>query len=147
VQGACAHPSPPTWYPGMRGGLGAYGQGSIVAPVFRDVLGVNNAQMGFTSEKPYGVGVVNGILDHATLKGNGKFAVPQEGTGQGVYTGFTVTNSNIPGYQAGEGARLTNRYVDGVLTNAPLWPWPMEGRGVAELGVSITGLAQGAINQ
>jgi hypothetical protein len=38
----------------------------------------------------------------------------------------------------GEGARLTNRYVDGVLTDQPLWPWPMEDRIQAELGFSVT---------
>jgi hypothetical protein len=40
----------------------------------------------------------------------------------------------------GEGARLTHRYVDGVLTNEPLWPWPMEDRIQAELGFSVTEL-------
>ena len=38
----------------------------------------------------------------------------------------------------GEGARLTHRYVDGVLTNVPLWPWPMEERIQDELGFSLT---------
>jgi hypothetical protein len=38
----------------------------------------------------------------------------------------------------GEGARLTHRYVNGVLTDEPLWPWPMEDRVQAELGISVT---------
>ncbi len=28
----------------------------------------------------------------------------------------------------GVGASICYRYVDGVLTNEPLWPWPMQGR-------------------
>lgn len=61
---------------------------------------------------------------------------------QGTYSGFTVTNSRIPGYQSGEGARLDRRYVDGVRTDAPLLPWPMESRGSVELGLSIGQLWQ-----
>jgi hypothetical protein len=38
----------------------------------------------------------------------------------------------------GEGARLTHRYIDGALTNQPLWPWPMEARIQNELGYSVT---------
>jgi hypothetical protein len=38
----------------------------------------------------------------------------------------------------GEGARLDNRYVDGVLTNKPLWPWPMDSRVEAERGFNVT---------
>jgi hypothetical protein len=38
----------------------------------------------------------------------------------------------------GQGARLDNRYVDGVLTNKPLWPWPMDSRVEAERGFNVT---------
>jgi hypothetical protein len=47
----------------------------------------------------------------------------------------------------GEGARLTNRYIDGVLTNEPLWPWPMEARIQAEMGISVTGLITNIISE
>ena len=40
----------------------------------------------------------------------------------------------------GEGARLTYQYVNGVMTTDPLWPWPMEGRIQAELGISVTAM-------
>lgn len=53
---------------------------------------------------------------------------------ENIWTGSTFT------FQNGEGARLTNRYVDGVLTTEPLWPWPMEDRIQAELGISVTDL-------
>ncbi len=36
------------------------------------------------------------------------------------------------------GANVIYEYVDGTLTDAPLWPWPMENRIVAEFGISPT---------
>jgi hypothetical protein len=48
---------------------------------------------------------------------------------------------------SGEGARLTHRYVDGVLTNEPLWPWPMEARIQAEMGISVTDLITNIISE
>lgn len=47
----------------------------------------------------------------------------------------------------GEGARLTHRYVNGVLTDEPLWPWPMEDRVQAELGLSVTDLVMDILAQ
>lgn len=47
----------------------------------------------------------------------------------------------------GEGARLKYRYVNGTMmdgtngtTTQNLWPWPMEQRGLDELGISITNI-------
>jgi hypothetical protein len=37
----------------------------------------------------------------------------------------------------GTGARLDHRYLNGKLTNKPLWPWPMDDRAQAELGFVI----------
>ena len=78
---------------------------------------------------------------HATIAGNGSHATYGDGGvgAQARFGSLTPTNSKVQGtsYQ-GEGARLTYRYVDGVLTNQPLWPWPMESRGAAEMGLSIT---------
>ncbi|MGC9317467.1 MAG: hypothetical protein ACP5KN_05455 [Armatimonadota bacterium] len=37
-----------------------------------------------------------------------------------------------------EGATVTHRYVDGELTDQPLWPWPMEDRIEALIGVNVT---------
>ena len=34
----------------------------------------------------------------------------------------------VPNVWTGEGARLCHRYIDGVLTDTPLWPWPMNER-------------------
>lgn len=37
------------------------------------------------------------------------------------------------------GANVVYRYVNGVLTNEPLWPWPMNQRILDELGYDVTG--------
>jgi hypothetical protein len=138
---------PPTEFVAQPWGLGVWGQGDVPGPRFVDVIATDNAGPGFNSERPYGAGVSNGILDHATLWSNGQYNPSHIPKGQqGVYSGFTVTNSRIVGYQSGEGARLDVRYVDGVRTGIPLWPWPMESRGVAEMdGFSITNWAQAII--
>ncbi|MBW7886329.1 MAG: hypothetical protein H3C34_27625 [Caldilineaceae bacterium] len=134
-------------WPDQRAGFGAWGQGTIEGPVFRDLLATNNAGLGLAIDKPYGVGVVSGIVDHITLYGNGIDA-PEVDGGKGseyrINGEAVVTNSNIEGDpdQQGEGARLHTRYIDGVLTDQPLWPWPMDDRAQAELGFDITGLIE-----
>jgi hypothetical protein len=139
---ACTVPSGGPPYTASAWGLGVYGQGDVPAPVFRDVLGYSNAGWGFASVKPFGTGVTNGVLDHATLCNNNAWPGQAQEVGQGTYSGFAVTNSNIPGYQAGEGARLDLRYVDGVRTDTPLLPWPMQSRAAAELGVDVGAMWQ-----
>ena len=39
-------------------------------------------------------------------------------------------------YTGTQGANLCHRYVDGVLTNQPLWPWPMDWRIREAMGLS-----------
>jgi hypothetical protein len=41
------------------------------------------------------------------------------------------------------GANIIYQYVNGTLTQTPLWPWPMEGRILAEKGVSVTYASNG----
>ena len=60
--------------------------------------------------------------------------------GRGAYL-FIPPNSPLNG--AGQGGRdigasIIYRYQDGVITNQPLWPWPMEDRIKAETGMSVT---------
>jgi hypothetical protein len=60
--------------------------------------------------------------------------------GYGAYLFPDPDTPRINGGQDGTylGADVRFRYVDGVLTEEPLWPWPMEGRVCNELGVSVT---------
>lgn len=41
---------------------------------------------------------------------------------------LNAANANIWNGSSSNGARVCYRYVDGVLTNTPLWPWPMDSR-------------------
>ncbi len=121
---------------------------SVEDNVFRDIFSYGNHSEGMgyyasTFESPGG----GFLIDHATLVGNlglARIEGPSPNLGSQSEPRFDgITNSFIGGtkYQ-GEGARLSNRYVDGVLTNEPLWPWPMEERIQREMGISVTGIVQ-----
>lgn len=150
-------------WPGQRSGFQLFGSGIMNNNEFRDVLAWGNAALGFTERTE---NANNTILDHATIYNNG--LDNRDGPWPGQHGGIgadtlqdeldkmTVTNSYIenvfvdwPDYPNGsqnfetingEGARLEHRYVDGVLTDEPLWPWPMEERVQAELGISVEAL-------
>ena len=135
-----------TW-PGQRVGFQLFGQGTLENNVFRDILAANNAGLGFSVNNPGGIGDKNTLLDHATLYGNGSEAPSGDG-GKGAQlvksAGVTMTNSRVGNsvQSADSGARLTYRYVNRILTDEPLLPWPMESRGSDELGVSITAIIE-----
>ena len=141
-------------WPGQRSGFNVYESGSAqIGNLWQDIFAYGSAGLGVS----WITGVASPDTDNnriirATVFNNGqdnpehwggihtdalqddlnKFNSVENSFIQNVYTGsgkFTVN---------GEGARLTHRYVDGNLTNQPLWPWPMEDRIQAELGVSVT---------
>ena len=56
--------------------------------------------------------------------------------------GVACGDCRIQGGAQGGGAQLDYRYVNGVKTDTPVLPWPMEGRGLAELGISISAIWQ-----
>jgi hypothetical protein len=60
--------------------------------------------------------------------------------GYGAYLFPDPNSPRAGGGQDGHslGADVRFRYVDGALTDVPLWPWPMESRVCDELGVSVT---------
>jgi hypothetical protein len=82
---------------------------------------------------PLGTGALNSEL--------ALFSSIENSSIENIWTGSTFTSMN------GEGARLTTRYVDGVLTDQPLWPWPMEERVQKELDYSITAVMTNIISQ
>lgn len=120
---------------GQRVGFALTGQGTMQNNIFRDVLAVDNMGVGFTAGRPYVGGTVGGnVLQRFTLAGNGEGA-----TGSEAARGGQIVNDL--GVQVLPGAPvLDRRYVDRVLTDAPLLPWPMESRVQAELGVSVTSI-------
>jgi hypothetical protein len=127
---------------GQRVGFFLFGQGKITNNTFRDILAADNAGVGFGAMRPYVVGNVSGnVLERAALLRNGAGAAGFERSQGGqIYNGL--------GVQVIQGAPiLDRRYVDRTLTNIPLWPWPMQERAMAELGVDVTAIAQKYIQE
>ncbi len=154
-------------WPAQRAGLVLYGSGIVRDNLFQDVMAWGNAGLGVTLVAQNGGTFSGNVLRRATVFGNG--IDNPNGPWPGRYGGKdtdarkveldrfdAVEDSYIdkvfvdwPNYPTGprnlvslegQGARLTHRYVDGVLTDEPLWPWPMEDRIQAELGFSVTDL-------
>jgi hypothetical protein len=150
-------------WPNRRSGFSLHGPGEIRDNLFQDILAWGNAGLGLVENLSGSYS--NNQIKRATIVNNG--LDNPEGPWPGKYGGIgtdvlqtslskfdQVENSYIekifidwPGYpngernmtsMTGEGARLTHRYVDGELTDIPLWPWPMEERIQNELGFSVT---------
>jgi hypothetical protein len=162
-------------WPSHRAGFVIYGQGEIKDNLLQDIFSWGNAGLGlaFHSGAGYHPNNRNNRVNRATVINNG---LDNPDGPWGSYGGIgtdalqeelsrfsVVENSNIenilidwPNYydggqrvmtsMSGEGARLTDRYINGVLTNQPLWPWPMQGRIQTELGIDITGEMQAIIS-
>jgi len=143
-----------TW-PSQRAGVALYGNGRIEDNLFRDLFVYGSAGLGLTAilDGQH----ANNRVDHVTLFHNGLDNPAQWG---GVGTEMrneelalwsAFTNNWVEGSANGddesrEGARLTHRYVDGRLTDEPLWPWPMEDRVQTELGLSPTIIVTGLLD-
>ncbi len=66
--------------------------------------------------------------------------------GYGAYLMSSKTNlSGLSGDGLDIGANILFRYEDGVLTEEPLWPWPMEDRILNETGRSVTWYSNGGL--
>jgi hypothetical protein len=68
---------------------------------------------------------------------------PMFNTEKWGYGAYLFPDTNSPRSDSGPngtfiGADVRFRYIDGALTDVPLWPWPMEERVCDELGVSVT---------
>jgi hypothetical protein len=142
-------------WPGQRAGFGVYESGAAqINNLWQDIFAWGNAGLGVSWVT--GVadsGTANNRINRATVFNNGLDNPDLHGgihtdAKQGDLDKFdSIENSFIENIYIssgntttmnGEGARLTHRYIDGVLTGDPLWPWPMEGRIQAELGISVT---------
>ena len=144
-------------WPNMMSGFMAVASGGTLHDnLLQDILAWGNARYGIagSAEDHPDTDVANNQLNRATIIGNGLNNPHREWGGNGVDTSSgvlsifaSVTDSYIENIwqggsdyttMTGEGARLTRRYVDGVMTNEDLWPWPMEERVKDELGYSVT---------
>lgn len=137
-----------------------HGSTSIIQDnLIQDVLSWGNASVGIcVAEDPQ---LINNKLNRVSIYNNGldmpgyDFSVDARSDD---LANLEITNSRIDVIKpdgspiTGEGARLRNRYIDGVLKDGsdgspaqPLWPWPMEQRIRDELGISVTNLIAGII--
>jgi len=148
------------WAQYMSGFTFTVGGGAGYDNLWQDILSWGNARYGLDGYEAGNARYGNNRINRATVFNNGLNNVHPYWGGIGVgskesslqmyssiensYIENILTDSGLR-TQTGEGARLTNRYVDGVLTDEPLWPWPMEDRVQAELGYSVTQLMQGII--
>jgi hypothetical protein len=152
----------PNWK-GQRSGFSLHGGGEVKDNLFQDIFSWGNAGLGlvedlfgeYSNNQVIRATILNNGLDNPDGPWPGKYGGVDTDVLQSALDKFAkVEDSYIekifvewPGYPSGErdmtsmngeGARLTHRYVDGVLTDMPLWPWPMEERIQAELGISVT---------
>jgi hypothetical protein len=152
-------------WPGQRSGFQLFGTGDLSDNLFQDIFAYGNAGLGLTFLQGDNQNNNNIRVNRATIINNGldNPIGPWRAQYGGIDTDALlveldkfdkIEDSYIekifidwPSYPSGErnttsmngeGARLTHRYVDGVLTDIPLWPWPMEERIQNELGISVT---------
>lgn len=155
-------------WPGQRDGFNVYeGYAEIKDNIWQDIFSWGNAGLGVAWVTGGGgfPTTGNNAINRATFFNNGLDnpcggwpclfgGINTDATQADLDHFSSITDSKIenifidwPTYPSGtrnmtsmngEGARLTNRYIDGVLTNQPLWPWPMEDRIQNELGFSVT---------
>jgi hypothetical protein len=149
-------------WPSLLAGFRVGGNSDIQNNLLQDIFSYGSARLGLTFHQPGDPVHRNNHVNRATVLANGQYNLDKEG-GVGVdaqqeeLSLFTsVENSYIEDVwlggsldnrttMNGEGARLTHRYINGVLMDGsngqpakPLWPWPMEGRIQSELGISVT---------
>jgi hypothetical protein len=119
----------------LNGDYGIYegdlGEGGSLTHSYNDIYGFNTNYGGGASEGTGEIHVDPGF-NTATY-------------GKGAYLIRPPALKGMGENGADMGAEVLYRYVDGVLTDDPLWPWPMEGRIFAETGVSPTWEANGGL--
>lgn len=112
--------------------------------LFQDIFAAYNGNVGLRTG-PWNPNSTNNQLIRATLVNNGL----STSTAVNILRNVDSTSSDLARFSAvsdikagsilggtnpspGTGAKLQNRYENGVLTEEPLWPWPMEERIKAE---------------
>jgi hypothetical protein len=124
--------------PNQRTGFELWGQGTVTANTYRDVLAAGSVGYGLSVQHPYGAGAQGTVIDHATVRGTGGVELDS--------SDYTITNSRLEGTRyATQGAGMRPlAYVDRAAVGT-LTSWPMDGRARAELGLSIDELWAAAL--
>lgn len=151
-------------WPGQMSGFGVYeGDAQVSDNLWQDILAWGNAGLGlvWTIGNEGHPATGNNQINRATIFNNGlnnsdffggdgtdsvQADLERYGSVNNSYIETIYTGSGYTSME-GEGARLTHRYINGVLTEKPLWPWPMEDRIQSELGYSVTDLISGILSQ
>lgn len=136
-----------------RAGFSAWGQGEVKDNIVADSIFVDNEGVGVSYGQPYDAGAKsnnqtvrvtsrdNWDAGYPWWEGNWKAGYPNMGNlyiGMGGVNDPTDSKIAKSPYNNGQGARIpVMRYENGVLTSAPLKPWPMEQRILTEMGVSV----------
>jgi hypothetical protein len=156
-------------WPNNRSGFSLHGSGILRDNLFQDIFSWGHAGLGLV-EGMTGT-LNNNQIVRATVVNNGinnpcgpwycqwggvdtdalqaslnKFNTIQNSYIEQIFINWPEGGVRNMTSMSGEGARLTHRYSDGVLTSEPLWPWPMEARIQAEMGISVTDLIGGIIS-
>lgn len=155
--------------PSHRVGFSIGHDGIIKDNLLQDVLAYGGAGLGIRVDDVQPL--TNVRINRATIMSNGlDLSYGSGGTGidgfQEDLNRLIITNSRIDKIKistypystrtpiTGEGARLQNRYINGVLKDGtdgspaqPLWPWPMEDRVRSEMGISVTNLVSNVTHQ
>ncbi|MCB0064756.1 MAG: hypothetical protein KDE19_21680 [Caldilineaceae bacterium] len=130
-------------WPSQRAGFAIYGNGVIRDNLFRDIFAWGSAGLGLTAilDGEH----ANNRIEYVTLLNNGLDnpewwgGIGAEWRAEEEYLWDQRSELWVEGVdESGIGARLDTRYENGLLTDIPLWPWPMEERIQAELGLSPT---------
>ncbi len=155
--------SNPGW--SSRNGFTIRASGEFRDNLLQDVLATRNAGLGVEvniRSADFGETATNNRINRATFADNGHAYNGADARPADLAQLDSVTASHIEVIKdqwdrsspslTGEGARLRHRYVEGVLKDGSdgsdaqsLWPWPMEDRIRAEIGVSVTNLIAGII--
>lgn len=126
--------------------------------LFQDLFAWGNGSVGLTTGASWGAGSTNNRLIRATLVNNGQ-GVPAPAAGSDadavaidlsrfdVKSDLKIGNVSGGSPYTGGGAKLQNQYVNGTLTNVPLWPWLMEDRIKREFADPNLFQASGVANQ
>lgn len=139
----------PILYDNHSVGMQIWGQGAITNNVFKDILSINSAGLGYSNAWPsQRVADSGNSSDHLTLIHNGAHNTTGDNQKssplfQAAVGSWPLTNSIIQSTfnsnNSAVGARLQYRYINGVLKDGSdgtpaqsLWPWPMEERIKAE---------------
>lgn len=133
-------------WPSQRVGIMLLSAGTFDDNLVQDVVASGNAGLGFSTLFT-GPSTRNNRIVRASIFNNG-LDNPDHYGGKGVEVRspeidiLNVSNTYVESSEdyTGDGAQIVNRYVDGQLTNQPLFPWPMEARIQRELNLSISAI-------